>query len=142
MKDDVDLVERGSDCFAVTYVGLNEFSFWIDPRRFAASMSVRFKIIKNPNLPTLTHQQICDMRTDKTGTAGNESAVTHSAPKFCGPPLARTTSRRNFLVCGATAAGARSSSNSAHKRFNEWRSSTSYPFGRSITSIFNCFARS
>jgi len=34
MKDSVDLIKRGGNRFAIAYVPLNEFGFWIDPGRF------------------------------------------------------------------------------------------------------------
>src|SRR5438552_19120739 len=75
VKDDVDVVERGADCFAIAQVAFNEFHLIRYPRRFSAAMRLRLKIIQDAYLPSFAHEQVCYVRTDQTSTAWAESAL-------------------------------------------------------------------
>jgi hypothetical protein len=74
MKDNVDLVEGGCDRVAVTHIAFNKLNGRIDPRGFTATMRVWLEVIEHANFPALTHEKIGQMRPDKAGATGNESA--------------------------------------------------------------------
>src|SRR5437764_829682 len=74
VKHDPDLVERSGDRFAVAKIAFNKLGFRIDPGGFAAAVSVRFKIIQDTHLPTLTDEKIGNVRSDQTCATGDERA--------------------------------------------------------------------
>ena len=74
VKDDVDLVERGRDGFAIAQVALNEFRLLVNPRRFAATVRLRLQIVEHANFPAFSHQQIGNVRSDQAGSAGDKCA--------------------------------------------------------------------
>ena len=74
VKDDVDLVERGSDSFAIAQIAFHEFDPLVNPSWPAAAVSLRFEIVEHANFPTFAHKQISDVRSNQASTAGNERA--------------------------------------------------------------------
>ena len=64
VKDDVDLIQRGGDRFAIADVAFDEFHFRVDPSRLAAAMRLWFEIIEHPNVPAFVHEQIGNVRPD------------------------------------------------------------------------------
>src|SRR6266581_6981387 len=75
VKDDVDVVKRGADRFAIAQVAFNEFHLIRYPRRFSAAMRLRLKIIQDAYFPAFSHEQVGYMRTDQTSTACDERAL-------------------------------------------------------------------
>src|ERR1700736_4265535 len=74
MKNDVDLVERSGNGCAVAQIALDEFGSFVDPRRLAAAMRLRFEIIQDANFPTLTYEQIANVRPNQSGATGDKCA--------------------------------------------------------------------
>src|SRR6266481_4209215 len=79
VKHDVDLVERGADRFTIAHVALHEFHVIRYPRGFSPAMRLRFKVIKDSDAPSFTHEQVCDVRTNQASTAGDECAFCHAS---------------------------------------------------------------
>src|SRR6266513_6317680 len=75
VKDDVDVIQRGADCFAIAQVAFNEFHLIRYPRGFSAALRLRLKIIQDAYIPAFAHEQVGYMRTDQTSTACDESAL-------------------------------------------------------------------
>src|SRR6266513_1083368 len=74
VKDDVNVVERGANRFAVAQVAFNEFHLIRYPHRFSAAMRLWLKIIQHAHFPALTHQQIRNMRADQARATGHKGA--------------------------------------------------------------------
>src|SRR5438874_540275 len=78
MKNDVDLIERGRDDFAIAQIAFDKLHFWIDPIRFAAFVRVRLQIVEHANIPTIAHEQIGDVRSNESSAARHERTYCHS----------------------------------------------------------------
>src|SRR5689334_15852753 len=101
MKNNVHLIERGSNCFAITNIAFNKFRVWIDPVGFAPAMRVRLQIIEHSHPPAFAHEKISDMRSDQTGAARNKSVLSIPGHRNQNR-LVAVSSARNFRVWGAT----------------------------------------
>ena len=58
MKNDVYLVECGSNRLPITQIALNEFRVLINPSRFSMSVGLWFQIIERSNPPAFIHEKI------------------------------------------------------------------------------------
>src|SRR6266480_3917486 len=113
VKGDVDVIERGRYCSAITQVTFNEFHLLINPRRPSATVGLRFKVVA-----AVSNRRKC------------RSALGQGGYSF----FRAVSFRKNSRVCGAISADAVSASSSLHNRHKLAPSSTSYPGGNSLTS--------
>ena len=77
MKDNIDLVQGSSDGIAISQIAFDELRARVDPRRLAALVRVRLKIIEHAHFPALAHQQIGNVRADQARAAGHERVFSH-----------------------------------------------------------------
>src|SRR4029077_520880 len=74
VKNNVDLIERGSNRIAIPHVAQDEFRLGIYPCRLSAAVRLRLEIIQRAHLPAFAHKKIDNMRADQTRSASDECA--------------------------------------------------------------------
>ncbi len=75
VEDDVDILKGGVHRGVVLNLTLPEVSGGIDPGGLAELVGLWLKIVEDADRPTLTEEQIDDVRADESGAAGDERAL-------------------------------------------------------------------
>jgi hypothetical protein len=79
MTDDVDAFKRAPDSFRILDVADHQLGFRVheDGTALAGTVSNNREIVENTNVVTGRQKLVCDMRSDESGTSGDQCGLFH-----------------------------------------------------------------